>query len=562
MPKPAPTARSARLTAVVRAVSAGLLGVTLAGSAFAAMPELDRLWTIGASAFADGLYTDAYRILGRLIEIAPDDPRRSDASLLRGQAAFALGRHEDALAAFQDAERAVGVVAPPGEVVFWQAESLFRLKRFEEARTHYARFLGLAGSSPYADDALYGLGVAELEAGGGDAAIDAFRQLVDRHPDSPLAEKAAYGAALELVRAKRWDEALPLLETFSSRYAKSPNLSEAQYLLGVTLIRTNRAADGISLLERFLARAPTHGLAPHARALLGEAYVKTGRPGDALRQYEALVKRPASTALVPDALYRAGELYWQLGRPAEAEAAWTRLRRDHPADELATSAGFALAELHAKRRQFARAAEVARDVAEAGGPERLRGLLLAGDNALRARRLPDAREAFQTVLAEAAPDSAERVQALEGYLDLADAELKAGRATEAEGLYAAVLARASGDTPPRNRALDRLLALGEAGLRARKAADAEWAYALAMREASEGSSHRLHALAGLGALAELRGDAEVARRSYTEIIAGAKDGELVRWARERLRGLEPEPAPGEASPGPRPVRAPAGANPS
>ena len=122
-------------------------------------------------------------------------------------------------------------------------------------------------------------------------------------------------------------------------------------------------------LEQFLAQSPGSELAPTARVLVAEAQAKAGRNREALEQYQALVRTAPTHALAPQALYQIGEISVRLNRPADAEAAWDTLRRDFPQHELAGPAGLATADLHAKRKQWDRALQVAQAVA---GPERRR----------------------------------------------------------------------------------------------------------------------------------------------------------------------------------------------
>ena len=138
-----------------------LLGLPAPAHAF--VLETDRLWTIGASAFEDGLYDQAYRALGQFLALGLHDARRGDAAIIRGKAALALGRVDDALGLFQLAEALPTQVVPTGEVLFWEAEALFRLSRFGEARERYGRFLASAPASPYAPDALFGRAQCELQ---------------------------------------------------------------------------------------------------------------------------------------------------------------------------------------------------------------------------------------------------------------------------------------------------------------------------------------------------------------------------------------------------------------
>lgn len=469
-------------------VLAAFGGPLLAGPAVAAAPsEADRLWLVGAGAFADGLYDVAHRDLGRFVELAPDDPRRGDASLLRGKAAFsiaraaeALGRaaeaqarYADALGEFEVAEKHPLTMGSPGEALFWQGEALFRLRRFEDASDRYARFLAPAPQSAYVPEALYARGAAELELGRPDAALTAFLALLRTYPNHDRAASAGYSAARELIRAKRWEEALPLLTGYASRYPGSPYLAETRYLLGVAQLQTGRAEAAVRTLEQFVTQNPGHELAPASRALLADEHLRAGRPREALQQYQAFVRAAPGHAETPRALYQIGELALRLGRPAEAEAAWTTLRREFPSDERVGAAGLATAKLHAGRKQWDEALEAAQAVAGLRGPERLPALLVLGQSALQLRRNAQAVQAYHSVVLEA-PD---------------------------------------------------------------------------------GSSERFEGLAGLGLASEEVQDTDSARRAYRQILEQSREERFVRWARERLRGLDAREAPPSRE-APRPAKKP------
>lgn len=412
---------------LVRVALAGLAVLALPGSGAAARSEADRLWLVGAGAFDDGLYETAYRELGRFIQAAPTDGRRGDAALLRGKAAFWMERYADALAEFDAAETfPLSGVATMGEPIFWQGETLFRLRRVEEARDRYARYLGLKPGSPYVPEALYARGLAELETGRTDGAIDTFRDFLRGYPNHPRAPIAAYSAARELIRAKRWDDALALLTPYAKNYPASPYLAETRYLLGVAQLEAGRP-EGARTLEQFIAQAPTSDLVPQARMLAAEAQAKAGRPREALEQYQALVRGAPTHALVPQALYRTGELSVRLGRPTDAEAAWATLRRDYPQSPLVGPAGLASARLHEQRRQWEPALQVAQSVADLKGEERPDALMIVGQSALQLRRNPEAAQAYHTVVVEAAPGSKRYFEGLAGLAASLDA------ATDREG---------------------------------------------------------------------------------------------------------------------------------
>jgi TolA-binding protein len=389
--------------------------VTVAAApAAAAVSAPDRLWTVGVQAFEDGLYDVAYRELSQFGRVGAGDPRRGDAAVLRGKAAFALGRYGDALTEFQGAEGLPLRAFSPGEPLFWGAEVLFRVRRYGEARERYSTFLRAHPTSPYADDALYARGFSELELGLPDEALASFTTLLREYPTSDLAGSAAYAVARELVRTKRWDEALAVLSAYASRFPQSRFLAETRYLLGVTQLEAGRTAEGVKTLGEFVAAEPSHELASSARGLLAEAHVKAGRTREAFDEYRALIKHAPTSPLVPQALYQIGTLARELGRPTDAEAAWRALRRDHPGDALGPLAGLELANLYLSRRQFDQAMDVSRDVAKAQGKERLEALLLLGESALKAGKPAEAETGYGGALAEAPEGSPERFRALAG----------------------------------------------------------------------------------------------------------------------------------------------------
>src|SRR5262249_53283226 len=162
-----------------------------------------------------------------------------------------------------------------------------------------------------------------------------------------------------------------------------------------------RAADGVRTLEQWVAGNRTQDLAPTARTLVAEGQAKAGRPREAVEQYRALVRDAPTSPLVPQALYQIGELSGQMGRLPDAEAAWKTLRRDHPRDALAELAGLELVNLYLKKKQLEPAIALAREVADASGPQRLDALLLLGESALKAGKTTEAQTAYAAAVAEA-----------------------------------------------------------------------------------------------------------------------------------------------------------------
>jgi TolA-binding protein len=405
---------------LLSAFAALLLAVASVPPTFA-LDEQERLWLVGSSAFADGLYPLARRVLERFVVEYPDDARAPAGFLMLGKARLNAGDAEAALEAFRLAQT---FNPPPGgtlEVKLWEAESLLRLKRFAEARAAYDEVFRTDATSPQAVDALYGFGLAELEMKRLDSAASAFRDLLQTWPQHRLAPSAAFSLASALVELKRFNEALPLLEGFSTKYPSHKLAPDALYLGGLTRVQTGDRRAGVSELRAFVDRYPAHDMAPAARRLITETLARFGDRDDLEEAYKALL---AQTPPTPEALYDAAGVAGRLGRPKDQEAVSRRLVDEFPEHPLARRAALELAGLTFKRKDWKESTVFARAAAESEDEGvKAEGWLQVGEAELRLKRFPAAAKAFESVVAVKNVEAAVRYRALAG-LGLAREEQK------------------------------------------------------------------------------------------------------------------------------------------
>ena len=287
------SARCLMLLLILAACWNGLPGVSSPPAAHA-LDDAERLWTVGARAFEDGLYDLSIRMLDRLVDRFPSDPHVGEASLLIGQARLSQKGFQSALDAFR---RAQGVTPPPGqpgEPRFWEAETLFRMKRFEEARDLYERVVADHGSSPVAADALYGLAWSDLELKKSDVAVADFRRLLFAYPEHRSAPSATFYLARTLVDLKRPDEAVALLRAFPTKYPGHRLAPDSRYLLGQALLASGDSKEGLSELRAFAANYPNHDLAPQARRLAADAVMKKGSKAELDERVQAAPRAVAA----------------------------------------------------------------------------------------------------------------------------------------------------------------------------------------------------------------------------------------------------------------------------
>src|SRR6184192_3190461 len=201
---------------------------------------------------------------------------------------------------------------------FWEAEALYRLKQYAAARSAYDDVIGKDATSPLAPEALFGLGLSDLELRRPEGAIKAFRDLLTNWPEHAQAGSATFYLAQTLVEQKKYSEALPLLTTFGTKYPKHKLAPDAQYLLGSTRLVAGERDAGVSELQAFVAAHPTHQMVPAARRAITDSLAKSGSPTQQKTAYTQLMQ-PSATA---ESLYDAGVIAGKAGQVKDQQVAW------------------------------------------------------------------------------------------------------------------------------------------------------------------------------------------------------------------------------------------------
>jgi len=332
--------------------------------------------------------------------------------LLLGRARLTTGDADTALDAFRRAQLFQPPPGRPLEPKFWEAEALFRLRRFAEARTAYDTVVRTDAASPLAPDALYGYAWSELELRRPEVATKAFRDFLQTWPDHALAPSASFQLARALTDLKRFKEAVPLLESFRAKYPMHTLAPDAQYLLGWTRIQSGDPRGGLADLRAFVEANPAHDQAPAARRLITETLARHGDRNELQETYKELMAQSPPT---PEGLYDAATIGGRLGRSRDQEAAWRKLRTEFPDHALARRAALDLATAAFKRKEWKEAAAHAQAAAKSDEEAvRAEAWLLAGEAELKLKRFQAAEKAFEAAAAVRNSEVAVRYRALAG----------------------------------------------------------------------------------------------------------------------------------------------------
>jgi len=381
----------AHLRAFSGLLLAGLVAVS-AGPALA-LDEAERLMLVGEKSYEDGLYAFSRRTLERFLERFPGDQRAGEAMLLLGKARLAQGLLEAALEAFRKTEGFSPVPGKPQEARFWEAETLYRMKRFTDARAAYARVILAEPASPLLPDALYSMGWTDLELKHRDAAVIEFGRLVKEFPDHAAVPSASIQLARALIETKHANEAVAVLEPFAAKYPEHRLAPEARYYLARARLAGGDTAEGVAQLRAFARAYPAHELAPSARRVALDTQIKGGKKKELAEEYAALMAEKPPT---PEGLSEAGAIAVALDRPRDAETAWGRLRKEFSDHPLTARASLELAQAAFGKKNFKDASTLGR--AAAKSPEdavRGEALLIVGESEMKLRHPAQALPAFR-----------------------------------------------------------------------------------------------------------------------------------------------------------------------
>lgn len=441
-----------RRVPIVPACLAVLVALSVVSPA-AALDDADRLWLVGERSFADGLYPVARRTLERFVAQHPKDPRLPEAVLLLGKARLRAGEVDGALEAFRRAQTLTPPPGRPQESRFWEAETLFRLKRFAEARGAYDAVVQADAASPFAADAVYGRAWCDLEMKLPEPAIAGFREFLQKWREHPQAASATLQLARILADEKKPGEVVAVLQSFAAKYPGSRLAPDAQFLLGWAKTNSGDARGGLADLRAFVAANPSHEQVPAARKIIAQSLAHNGDREEMLEAYKVLMEQEPASA---DALYNAVQIGARLARPKDLDAAWKRLSAEFPDHALTRRAALERANAAFKDRNWKTAAALGAQAARSDDDAvKAEALLLVGESELKQKRFAPAAKAFEAVRSLGDVDAGVRYRAVAG-LGLAREEQQDWKAALAA--YESVVSR-SPDATLRDWARERASAM-------------------------------------------------------------------------------------------------------
>lgn len=320
------------------------------------VPERDRAFLIAArSAHALGRLDDA-RAAYRSVTEMKDSPWFNDArlglaTLLRESGAAAEA--EALLTSLLDG----GAALDPRLLTaarFQRARLLLDQGRFDDAQKEFEA-LAAQPDTATARDAEYWASKCRLRAGSPEEAAARLAQLVQSDPQNPNIAEMRYDLAVSLLKSERFPEAVKALSEFLEAHPRHTLAPEAIYLAAAALHRLKDFEQSLSLCQRFAKSFPQHDRSAAVMLLGADNLMLAKRCEEAAKAYDEFVSRYPEDAQRFAALLRCGQALLSIGRIDDAEKRLSPLAEKARADVGLRQALLALGEIAFQKGNLPRA---------------------------------------------------------------------------------------------------------------------------------------------------------------------------------------------------------------
>ena len=369
VPSSSPSAADARLGMGASHFALGELAEAVdAYATLAAMDgaplQRDALYHLGVAHYNAGSYAPAAEALARFLEGGSGTPvSPTDGALYwRLRALYEQQLYSEAVKAGRELVANHAESEHVSATRFYLGESLYWQEAYTEARAEYEALVAADADGEWAERARYHIGwtyfaAAQAEPDGDFSnAIKAWRALSDRDGGAGVfAAQALYDIGVAQLNSRAYDEAIQTFLRVLARFPDSEWSDDARYRVAWAHYVQEDYEEARRVFDEFLLRHPGSDLAPEAIYHKATCHFHAARYYEAIAEYIRVSEQYPTAILTAkardgqdmhireEALYQIGESYYNLGEYGEAVAAYGRLQGLYPKSSLADDAQYAIA---------------------------------------------------------------------------------------------------------------------------------------------------------------------------------------------------------------------------
>lgn len=407
-------------------------------------PPADEAMLLLASAYRRLDRTaDARIVLEKMLTQFPGSPFADRARFRLGEYCFALGDFDDA----EKAYRAV-IASPTAETLVPVAKyelacTMVKQDRAREAEQLLAELLAKKPDEQTAAKARYVRAVAIRKLGNPAEAARELQAALQGSLGKLDRADALYTLGLVQIDLKQYAEAAATFAKLSADHADYPDADRALYQWAWALKLDGRQDDAVEMFRKLIAQFPDSEHAAESRYHSGEAFYKAGDYFKAAEDFHKAVQAAGTSELGEKAAHRLGWAYYQMKQYENAQKTFAYQRATYPRGPLAADAQFMEAESLFQAGKYAEALAAYEKLPQlAGEGFRVLQRLHAGQAAAQLKQWDKA----AAMLAECLKENPNAPEAAEVLYELGNVHRKRGDNAKAMDYFSQAAARSQGVT--------------------------------------------------------------------------------------------------------------------
>ncbi|HMP91073.1 MAG TPA: tetratricopeptide repeat protein [Kiritimatiellia bacterium] len=195
------------------------------------------------------------------------------------------------------------------EVTLQLANLHLRRKEYAEAIEISNRARAMNPDHAFADRLLFISGYSLFQSGDLTAALVAFHEVREKHPDSESEEGAIYWIGMTHLFLQDFEAARDEFSEFCARYIGGVYFEDARFRLGVAEYGLTEFNASREHFERFIEQFPGSVLRSEAHSFLGDIAGSQGRLNDAVEHYRLVAKHTDQMQQINYAAFQIGKIY-------------------------------------------------------------------------------------------------------------------------------------------------------------------------------------------------------------------------------------------------------------
>ncbi len=286
-----------------------------------------------------GNLTQARESFERVIREYPSGVGRLDALFQLGEIAYQSGRSGDALDAFSSIAQSGGELA--AQATFRGGEVLMKAGRYVDAVKAFEDYATRFPTGTLREDALFKIGLCQLEMKDTGRALAAFSQL--RESKGYFRHEARFQIG-EIARGlDNFPLAIQQFKAIVTEEPAHPLASRARRAIGICLFQLKDFPAAIETFKGILKDYPPTDVAiPESRLWLGRCMIASDRLDDGILEVLKVPVLYPKSPFGAEAYAEAARAYTRLGNAAKASSMWGEVLKGRPKGPLADEAAAAL----------------------------------------------------------------------------------------------------------------------------------------------------------------------------------------------------------------------------